>query len=45
MGIDYVGAAFDIATEQAASFKIVQVHKVVCYVIGMVNCPVSCRLD
>ena len=25
MGIDYVGAAIDIATEQAASFKIVQV--------------------
>ena len=25
VGIDYVGAAIDIATEQAASFKIVQV--------------------
>ena len=28
MGINYVGAALDIATEQAASFRIVQVVQV-----------------
>ena len=44
MGIDYVGAAFDIATEQAASFKIVQVHKVMCWTWSILQCVLQAGL-
>ena len=41
VGINYVGAALDIATEQAASFRIVQVNQVNArYVCSILHCVV-----
>ena len=48
VGINYVGAALDIATEQAASFRIVQVLPIKWEILGMFSehySPVFCRLD